>query len=347
MLSNVVRPDGSVVSFTYDALGRRVSKTYRGQTTKWIWDGDNPLHEWVSGALQALPEATVPIWTADAESKKREAELQQHLSQGPPSRGTKENPITWLFDPESFSPMAKLVGGEQYSIVTDHLGTPVMMSDSSGTAVWSASMSAYGELRELDGERHMCPFRWPGQYEDAETGLYYNRFRYYDTEAGAYVSPDPIAPSGGLALYAYVRDPLAFVDVLGLACKSAVSARKGRAKAAHDLERNGFTVVSEEVTMIVNGKRIRADFVRDSRGKLHVFEVKHGSGRLTQNQAASGVFDMGSPSNTTQHLGGGTIRPGQGTPGSMTVATHGDPGRPLGGHGATHPDTTFHVLTYT
>jgi RHS repeat-associated protein len=55
-----------------------------------------------------------------------------------------------------------------------------------------------------------------GQYEDAETGLYYNRFRYYDAEAGQYTSQDPIGLAGGAALYGYVHDPLAWVDPLGL-----------------------------------------------------------------------------------------------------------------------------------
>lgn len=74
----------------------------------------------------------------------------------------------------------------------------------------------YGELRDVKGERWACPFRWPGQYEDAETGLYYNRFRYYDAEAGQYASQDPIGLVGGAALYAYVHDPLAWLDPLGL-----------------------------------------------------------------------------------------------------------------------------------
>jgi RHS repeat-associated protein len=144
------------------------------------------------------------------------AELQQHLSQGPPSRGTKEAPITWLFEPESFSPMAKLVGDEQYSIVTDHLGTPVLMTDAGGKAVWSANIGVYGDLGDLDGERQACPFRWPGQYEDAETGLYYNRFRYYDAESGEYVSQDPTILFGGLNPYQYVGDPTRGCDPLGL-----------------------------------------------------------------------------------------------------------------------------------
>jgi RHS repeat-associated protein len=113
--------------------------------------------------------------------------------------------------------MAKLVGNEQLSIVTDHLGTPVLMVDGDGRARWSATTGIYGELRNLDGERHACPFRWPGQYEDAETGLYYNRHRYYDPESGEYTSQDPIGLDGGLTLYGYVADPLAWTDPLGLA----------------------------------------------------------------------------------------------------------------------------------
>jgi RHS repeat-associated protein len=66
-----------------------------------------------------------------------------------------------------------------------------------------------------------CPFRWPGQYEDEETGLYYNRFRYYDPESGEYTSQDPSGLRGGMALYAYVWDPLKLVDPLGLASCSS------------------------------------------------------------------------------------------------------------------------------
>lgn len=61
-----------------------------------------------------------------------------------------------------------------------------------------------------------CPWRWPGQYEDEETGLFYNRFRYYDPGAGRYVSQDPIGLTGGVLLYGYVADPFAWVDPFGL-----------------------------------------------------------------------------------------------------------------------------------
>jgi RHS repeat-associated protein len=132
--------------------------------------------------------------------------------------GVRGDLITWIFEPESFAPIAKLSGNEQHSIVTDHLGTPTAMLDRSGNTLWSADISIYGELRNLVGERQACPFRWPGQYEDAETGLYYNRFRYYDPEAGEYVSQDPIGLRGeNLSLYGYVADPSTWTDETGLA----------------------------------------------------------------------------------------------------------------------------------
>ncbi|MFP1985975.1 RHS repeat-associated core domain-containing protein, partial [Lonsdalea quercina] len=56
-----------------------------------------------------------------------------------------------------------------------------------------------------------------GQIYDAETGLYYNRHRYYDADSGQYISPDPIGLLGGNRPQAYVHNPLEFCDPLGLA----------------------------------------------------------------------------------------------------------------------------------
>lgn len=76
--------------------------------------------------------------------------------------------------------------------------------------------------------------------------------------------------------------------------------------------------------MKVNGKRIRADFVaQDGNGNIHVFEVKNGTGRLTKNQSASGVFDINSPSNTVGEISGGVIKPSMGAAGTFTVSTKG------------------------
>ena len=62
-----------------------------------------------------------------------------------------------------------------------------------------------------------CPYRLAGQYEDSETGLLYNRHRYFDPETGIYLSQDPIRLLGGKNLYGYVKDPCVQLDPLGLA----------------------------------------------------------------------------------------------------------------------------------
>ena len=242
MLTQVVRSDGETVTFTYDALARRLSKTFRARTTKWIWDGNLPLHEWVEG--RPIPHPSAHPALADVAVldelavRRRRFERAAKPSQGPPDDsfaapqpntpavpvwstgatepGTAEDPITWLFDPESFAPMAKLVGDARYAIITDHLGTPTAMYDAAGAEVWSATIDAYGDLRNITGTRTACPFRWPGQYEDAETGLYYNRFRYYDPTGGSYISKDPLRIRAGLKAQGYVPDPLRALDPYGL-----------------------------------------------------------------------------------------------------------------------------------
>jgi RHS repeat-associated protein len=223
MLAKVVRPDGKVVEFGYDALGRRVWKKYQGKTTKWIWDGNVPVHEWVE-LDPGVAETPAPERIAEAEDaglRQRAVDLAKRAAQGPPvarnDRGSATRPITWVFEPESFAPAAKLIGGQQHAIITDYLGTPTAMLDADGRTVWSADIGIYGDLRNVTGDKQACPFRWPGQYEDEETGLRYNRFRYYDPESGEYVSQDPIGLDGGCPLHAYVPDPLTEFDPFGLA----------------------------------------------------------------------------------------------------------------------------------
>ena len=102
-----------------------------------------------------------------------------------------EELVSWIFDEGTFKPAAKLVCGERYSIINDHLGTPKEAYDSDGNKVWECELTAYGKVKECT-DASFIPFRFQGQYEDVETGLYYNRFRYYDCSCGAYISQDPI-----------------------------------------------------------------------------------------------------------------------------------------------------------
>ncbi|MCA9701355.1 MAG: RHS domain-containing protein, partial [Myxococcales bacterium] len=219
----------------YDALGRRIAKRFLGRTTRWLWDGDVPLHEWTETDEPAPPTQLAPESTTVAASR-----LEIALGAGPPRGPPPPGLITWVFMPDSFAPAAKLVDGEAYSIVCDHLGAPVAMFDTGGERVWAAEYDARGQLRDLecagDHDRHACPFRWPGQYEDAETGLYYNRFRYYDPQTGVYISRDRTGLGGGRALYAYPRDPLLDTDPLGL---NNVSTGAGRDHVTYRGIKNG------------------------------------------------------------------------------------------------------------
>lgn len=241
-MSQVIRPDGRTVTFAYDALGRRVSKSFAGKTTHWMWDGNNPVHEWVVYSKFGVPAPQQAANDAGADeiaADQRVAQLQPLQAQAPPhAQGSTETPVTWVFEPDSFAPMGKQIGDDYYPIVTDYLGTPVAMFNAEGAKVWSADISVWGDLRNQQGHRQDCPFRWPGQYEDEETGLYYNRFRYYDPEAGQYVSQDPIGLAGGNpTLYGYVRDCLNEIDVLGLNSQPSLPSRtlfeSGNTKIVH------------------------------------------------------------------------------------------------------------------
>ena len=105
----------------------------------------------------------------------------------------------------------------RYTIVHDYLGTPTQAYDSRGELVWEMLLDVYGGVMECRGDRKLVPFRYQGQYEDTETGLYYNRFRYYDPKTGAYISQDPIGLGGNNpTLYGYVTDTNIWVDLFGL-----------------------------------------------------------------------------------------------------------------------------------
>ena len=128
-----------------------------------------------------------------------------------------DNLVTWVYDGTSFTPVAKVTDGERYTIVHDYLGTPTQAYDSEGNLVWEMLLDVYGEVMESRGDRSLVPFRYQGQYEDEETGLYYNRFRYYSLEMGMYISSDPIGLAGNNpTLYGYVGDVNTWLDVLGL-----------------------------------------------------------------------------------------------------------------------------------
>ncbi len=213
MLKKVIRPDGRIVSFKYDALGRRIEKlvvnnsyntqSATGTVTRWVWDGDVPLHEWTYNEKDR-PRAVVNEWGEMVYDK--EEPNPQNTTSG----------ITWVFEAENFIPCAKLTSNSSYSILCDHIGTPKEAYDEQGNTAWSRELDIYGRASNNQVNKTSIPFRFQGQYEDEETGLFYNRYRYYSPEEGTYISQDPQRLLGGARLYAYVTDPNALVDIFGL-----------------------------------------------------------------------------------------------------------------------------------
>uniref|UniRef100_UPI0012E336A7 RHS repeat-associated core domain-containing protein n=2 Tax=Massilia antarctica TaxID=2765360 RepID=UPI0012E336A7 len=196
-------PTVQTVKYAYDPFGRRIAKRDRFGMTRFVWDGNRLLCE---------------------------------------ARGKWER--TYVYEPDSFVPLAQIDsvaddgdsgrGSEVHHIHTDHLGTPNEVTDQQGEIVWATQYKAWGNvLRVVQAapKRHSLaaveaeaandvaqfqPIRFLGQYHDSETGLNYNRFRYYDADCGRYISQDPIGLNGGNNLYQYAANPSGWVDPLGL-----------------------------------------------------------------------------------------------------------------------------------
>ncbi|MFZ5569766.1 MAG: RHS repeat domain-containing protein [Thermodesulfobacteriota bacterium] len=96
------------------------------------------------------------------------------------------------------------VGTEYYFYHNDHLGTPQKITTVSGAVVWSAKYSSFGKAEIDPASTVTSNLRFPGQYFDQETGLYYNWYRFYDPTIGRYIKKDPIGFRGGdINLYGY------------------------------------------------------------------------------------------------------------------------------------------------
>ena len=104
---------------------------------------------------------------------------------------------------------------EVLNIHTDHLGTPRAVSNASSEILWRWEGDAFGNVNPQVSSITL-PLRHAGQYEDKETGFFYNYFRFYDPKTGRYVTSDPIGLDGGMNTYGYVgSSPLHFIDPTG------------------------------------------------------------------------------------------------------------------------------------
>ena len=124
-----------------------------------------------------------------------------------------------LYHPESFVPVAQFHDGNLHHLHTDQLGTPLEATNDSGEITWRATYRTWGNLLLEEEDEIKQSLRFPGQYFDSETGLHYNRFRYYDPGPARFLSQDPIGLHGGFNLFQYAPNPIVWIDPLGLAFK--------------------------------------------------------------------------------------------------------------------------------
>ncbi|PAU77009.1 hypothetical protein CK501_15685 [Halovibrio salipaludis] len=184
-------PDGAdspawTADYAYDTANRRIAKTVTGEierNVEYLWSGNRLLAEYHDGAST-------------------------------PTR-------RYRYTDTGFAPLSYSEGGTHYSVHSDYLDTPKALVNSNGTTVWNTVLSPYGQStanQDVDGDGQQVAFnlRFPGQYHDRETGLYYNRNRTYDPATGRYIQSDPIGVTGGLNTYAYAaNNPTTFTDSRG------------------------------------------------------------------------------------------------------------------------------------
>jgi RHS repeat-associated protein len=192
--------DGRELDFVYDPGTRRMlkrlwqrqpdGKRVLVQKTRYVWDGDVVLHE--------VRETVAPPRIEER---------------------------TYLYDEDSFIPRAhrerRMDAEREYAptwlhYMTDPIGAPTRLVDSLGNMKADLSWRAFGSASPGEPADVSTPIRSQGQLFDDETGLSYNRFRYYEADSGRFVSPDPIGLAGSLNTYAFGINPKSWIDALGL-----------------------------------------------------------------------------------------------------------------------------------
>ena len=166
-------------TYAYDPLGRRLFKETDGRRTWFGWDGSSLVMD------------------ADI-FKMRE----------------------FIYSPDSFIPLvATTYEGGQYFYLNSSNGRPSRLLNSKGESLWSEDQEIPNHVAQvgIEGEAQINPIRFQGQYEDLETGFFYNNSRYFDPFSSSYISQDQIGLVGGLNLYELGFNTNAWIDPLGFA----------------------------------------------------------------------------------------------------------------------------------
>ena len=151
------------------------------------------------------------------------------------------------------------------------MGTPIQGYDDEGSLIWQREIDSYGNAKMQVGEAGFCNYLYQGQTLDTETGLAYNRFRYYAPEEGMYISQYPIRLfSNEDNFYSYVVDPNTWIDEFGLA-----AANDGTAPKHGGVGHNG--VIDDEIHNLKNDPDVTN--IRKNQQQVDVNGNKAGTNR--------------------------------------------------------------------
>ncbi|NEO34486.1 MAG: RHS repeat-associated core domain-containing protein [Symploca sp. SIO3C6] len=177
------------MNYVYDVMGRRIAKTVdvdgegseEATTTHFVYDGNNVLMEFEDDNIT-------------------------------PSQ-------RYLHGPQIDQVLAQDDGtGQPQWLLADHLGTIYDVIDNSGIVLNHITFDSYGNVLNQTDDTFSTRYLFTGREFDTETGLYYYRARYYNSEIGQFISQDPIGFSGDDSnLYRYVENnPVNMTDPTGL-----------------------------------------------------------------------------------------------------------------------------------
>lgn len=179
-----------VLTFTYDAFNRMSAA---GGATYYINAEGQRLRKTVGGASTYFaPDAAGPLLAE--------------------SQGSGWTDYIWL----NGRLIGRINSGQLLAVHDDQVGRPEAMTDANKAIVWRARNFAFDRIVTVTNSVPLN-LGFPGQYYDAESGLWNNGFRDYSPNLGRYVQSDPVGLVGGINTYAYVGgNPLSYVDPLGL-----------------------------------------------------------------------------------------------------------------------------------
>jgi RHS repeat-associated protein len=207
--------NGTLTRYGYDPLGRRLFKETGDRLTQFCWDGDALVGE----SLVAFDQLRKPVSTIEGNVV---AFTERQKKTPPPTpRVVRE----YVYYPDTFEPLALVegTGGAQrvYHYHNDPNGCPTRLTNAEGDVKWAASFAAWGQISRVHFDAVDNPIRLQGQYEDIESGLYYNRYRYYETSAGHFLSQDPLGLLPSENPYRFAPNIFGWSDPFGLSCRSA------------------------------------------------------------------------------------------------------------------------------